>query len=294
MKGSALLISSIALSVACGIAPAAPTRPDLNGSLFTAVKSDKLALTRTLLTLGVDPNIRESTDRATPLILAAQRGDATLVSLLLGRKANPRIAANDGTTPLIAAVSSSNSEIIRLILSRNVNVNSRRLDGTTALSLAADEGIVEPVKLLLAHGANVSESYQNWTALHSAAYGANRKTGASELDVINLLLDHGADINKDALNGGTPLMCAAAKRDAPAVRLLLIRGAKVNVHAATDGNTALLVAASTGDRDVLKALLEFGADYTLKNKKGQTPLMIALTVKIQTSKELLQMYGATR
>jgi ankyrin repeat protein len=60
--------------------------------------------------------------------------------------------------------------------------------GETALHLAAGEGHLEIVKLLLEHGADVNAKTAYETALHLAA-------GEGHLEIVKLLLEHGADVN---------------------------------------------------------------------------------------------------
>jgi ankyrin repeat protein len=100
------------------------------------------------------------------------------------------------------------------------------------------------------------------SSLHEAA-----KRGSAEL-IIKLAQD-GLDVNQVNLEGQTPLMLAAqADQNALAVtELLITQGAKVN-EIDQYGNTALIYAAQTGDLPVVKALVEHGADASIKNKSG--------------------------
>ncbi len=85
------------------------------------------------------------------------------------------------------------------------------------------------------------------TPLHDAALGGS-------VDVINELLDHGANIDaQDRESGATPLMLAVSMDRLPAARVLLTRGAnpKITDH---EGNTALDRARKVDDPDLVKLL----------------------------------------
>jgi len=105
-------------------------------------------------------------------------------------------------------------------------------------------------------------------SLYDAAYDG-------KLDVVQLLLDRGVDVNQDRTNGRTPLWIAAARGQLAVAQLLLDRGAKVN-QANIDGQTPLWVAAREGKLAVAQLLLDNRADVNQAAKiDGVTPLFIA-------------------
>ena len=105
-------------------------------------------------------------------------------------------------------------------------------------------------------------------SLYDAAYDG-------KLDVVQLLLDRGADVNQDRTNGRTPLWIAAARGQLAVAQLLLDRGADVN-QANIDGQTPLWVAAREGKLAVAQLLLDNRADVNQAAKiDGVTPLLIA-------------------
>ncbi len=105
------------------------------------------------------------------------------------------------------------------------------------------------------------------TALMLAA-----KLGASQ--VVETLLNNGADIHARNLNGGTALMYAAINGDLNTMKLLLNHGAEVNVDAKFNW-TALMVAAAKGHTDAVLILIEHGADVNARDAYQWTPLMRA-------------------
>lgn len=88
-----------------------------------------------------------------------------------------------------------------------------------------------------------------------------------------MLINHGADINVRTQQGRTALMAAAKRNGNPdLVRLLLEKGADVK----TPGDTTLIPAAQSGDVEIMRLLIESGADVNcFSSRLGDTPLMYA-------------------
>lgn len=102
-----------------------------------------------------------------------------------------------------------------------------------------------------------------WTA---AAFG--------DVTRVENLAENGTDINaKEPAGGGSPLIVAALYGQNGVVRLLLDRGAEMNLKN-KEGSTALHVAAFFGQPEVVEVLLDKGADTGIRNNYGQTPLEI--------------------
>lgn len=216
------------------------------------------------------------------------------------------------TTKLMRAALRCEKEKVRMLLDQGADVNAVTEDGRTALMLAAgsppapptvippsnflnheedcermrrlrsqlphhpefmDEYIpraqdphcrAQVVQLLLDSGANVRLKDQDgWTALMCAA----RRGWAA---VIRQLLEKGADVNESNSGRDTPLILSAMS-SSEAVRLLIEAGAKVNA-VGKNGRTALLVAARWGCPETVRILLKRGADAHARDKFGRTAL----------------------
>ena len=143
----------------------------------------------------------------------------------------------------------------------------------TPLTQAAVRNDVAALRQLLDEGHKADEGGSSWTALIWASR-------AGSIDAINLLLDSGADVNLPGSTGdnwdATPLQHAILQRQPAAVRLLLDRGADLNRGAA--GSLApLFLAAGDTDPTILKLLLAHGADPTVEDEHGATPLSRAVS-----------------
>jgi ankyrin repeat protein len=95
-----------------------------------------------------------------------------------------------------------------------------------------------------------------------------------QFDVINYLLDRGADISARDTWGSTPLHYAAADGSAKLTRYLLERGAEIDAQS-HEGATPLFDAAEAGHTEAVRILVKAGADRTLPDKGGRTPFDVA-------------------
>ncbi len=92
--------------------------------------------------------------------------------------------------------------------------------------------------------------------------------------LVRLLLERNARVDAASSNDMRvmPLHSAAAARSVPIARLLLERGAPVNARQGTGGLgfTPLMEAALNAQTEMVDLLLEYGADRTMRDEKGQT------------------------
>jgi ankyrin repeat protein len=139
---------------------------------------------------------------------------------------------------------------------------------------AAAFGRLDRLRTLLERSPEAANerSRDGFTPLHLAIFGGS-------LEAVRLLIAHGADV--DAVSEHPtirvrPLGTAAFGRSTEAARLLLDAGADVNGRG--EGSfTALHSAAASGDQDLVRLLLEHGADATLADLQGRRPADLAET-----------------
>ena len=144
----------------------------------------------------------------------------------------------------------------------------------TPLTQAAVRNDVAALRQLLDNGHNADEGGDSWTALIWAS-----RSGS--IDAIKVLLDSGADVNRPGSSGddwdATPLQHAILQRQPAAVRLLLERGADLNRGPGRGSLSPLFLAAGDTDPTILKLLLAHGADATVEDENGATPLSRAVS-----------------
>ena len=213
------------------------------------------------------------------LYLGARDGELGTVRRLLAWRL-VRCAMNRrhgaGRTPLHAAVLDGHQEVAALLLAHGADPNMTDEKGQTALHLAAFGGYRAAVDVLLARGADVNaKDVRGQTPLHLAA----KATHPAAAIVVGLLLDRGASGDADDEHGQTPLHVAAREGHYISAERLAGRGLDVN-FADRKGQTPLHVVAG-GDRvsgahvRVVQVLLDQGADLTIRDENGMTPMDVA-------------------
>lgn len=266
------------------------TNPDGQTALMLAIKTGETAIVDMLIKAGANVNTIEKFHNQTPLMwaAAAPKNAGAMVKLLLARGADvkrralysdwpsqitsePRAQYRPvgGLTALLYAARGGCYECVEVLIDAGADVNVPTPEGLTALMLALDNDRNDVAKVLLDRGAN-PQLWDWWgrTALYiavdrkeSARRGA--RPAVSSLDIINALLaadvdpspqlnfhrpsrggNSGRFIDPLLNTGCTPLLRATMAGDSEVVRALLNKGANPNIN--DMGLTPFLVAAGVG------------------------------------------------
>jgi len=193
--------------------------------------------------------------------------------MLLGRGANINAKNWCGITALHNAVKSKDMEVIELLVNQGADVNTRDSDSITPLHLALEQCRAEIIKLLLSRDANVdAKGKDGGTYIHIAAE-------RGYLQIVEHLLKRGAYVNSAYTStyqeGYTPLCLAVKEGQEDVVKLLLECGANVDAQV-EDGKTVLQLAIEKGNEKVVNLLLEYGANIDAEDKDGKTVLHFAV------------------
>ena len=180
-----------------------------------------------------------------------------------------------GSTPLMYACQYGHLDCVRFLIDRGANVNVRNHNGYTPLHFASN---VEIVKVLLQKGAVIDavSSLTGYTPLHYAFIPNHYTTGAPRCqnkDIIRELIINGANMNLADCYGRTPLHLAVKYATDDFIIELITNNSYIEVRT-KEGDT-LLHFASCKSLNIVKHLLDLGADMNVKNNAGYTPLVVA-------------------
>jgi ankyrin repeat protein len=112
------------------------------------------------------------------------------------------------------------------------------------------------------------------------------------MSAVELLLDSGANISQEDMQGDTALLVALHHTHSEVVALLVRRGIDVNSAQSPSGYSLLMQACERGSVDMCKALIDLGADMNMKNSEGDTALLIATSLNHSDVVALLIAHGA--
>ena len=253
-------------------------------ALMTAARTGTLDVVRLLLEHGADVNAAESWRGQTALMWTAAEGHEQLIPTMLSYGADVSARSTKGWTPLLFAVREGRIDVVQTLLEAGVDVEEslpvaqetrrggtsaeRSATGLDAFLLAAANAHYELAALLVDRGADVNVASRGWTALHQVSWvrkagiaGSNNPSpkgsgNMTSLDFVRKIVAAGADVNARV----------ATRPPAGITRLNFL------------GGTPFLLAARTGDADLMRVLAELGADPLLPNEDNTTPIMVAAGV----------------
>ena len=192
-----------------------------------------------------------------PLQAALSKGHLHVANLLYRHGAVVDVQGKYECTPLFAASFPGRVDIMRWLLDRGADANARSCYRNTPLLQAAHVIYLEAVRVLLEHNADInSQCYKGQTALYWVLTNCASKD--QFVDMVQLLLEHGADPNICTDGRSSPLHGASSRGLVEAARMLLSHGAKVDEKDGS-GRTPLQVIASKRRDEMTKLLVEHGA-----------------------------------
>ena len=281
--------------------------------LIVAASNGSVTKVRKLLESEIDINIKDNQGK-TSLHHACSKGHLVMVKILIGHGANVNLQTNSKKTPLHLASKKGNINIVKFLISKGASVNAKTKFETQPIHIAAENGYFEIAKILVEHGAELNTKIVGDKKL---ATDSNKTANIGEsltpillavknrhLRIVEILVKNGADPNHK-IGPITPLTQAVANLDLNMIKVLVENGANINLELygkpeykswqyggggwydpnngedevyVFGGGTVLHAAIKTGNWNIIKYLVEQGANVNIIDKETkETPLMSAIS-----------------
>ncbi|WP_298892647.1 ankyrin repeat domain-containing protein [uncultured Psychroserpens sp.] len=233
-----------------------------------------------LLDYGFDVNQKKNSNSYSLLHMAVSYGDPDLVEEIVNRKANINERDNKFLrTPLHF---SKNSEITTLLINAGADLNAKDIQGISPLLSSLmnpsvsfpEEEICKQVKLILDAGADINSTDN---------YGNTTLLIAISFPLrkcVDLILKYYPDVNCQNDNGHTALSLAINIGSIDIVRVLIDLGADIDLVNPHDLWSPLFIATNRGNVRMVEILMEAGANKNLMDKNGKTPIHYTRNKKI--------------
>jgi uncharacterized protein len=184
------------------------------------------------------------------------------------------VNAHRDCTALMQAAEGGNIDQVRALLQSGADVNEAR-GSVTALMLAASRDHLEIVQTLLRARANPNAIVFGRYGIPGWAWMfAMNRCNKHWREMTDAMLAAGVELNPKTIYP-SPLGHAIHEDDVVIIESLLKKGANPNLLDSETGETLLMSAATYSTPEVVRALIEGGADVNARNKSGQTALTLA-------------------
>jgi ankyrin repeat protein len=266
--------------------PKKPTKAALFQMLINGCEQGNLAKVTDAVTAGADVN-KKDPDNESPLFIAVKKNKKEIVEYLLSNGAKvDDINGALGSTALYQSCLDGTLDITKVLVDAGATINFKSPSGTSPFYNAIFNKHLPVIEYLISKGVNVDEKI-----------GKNEHTGLfkacedGSLDIAKVLVDAGANINFKSKERYTPLFFAVQYNRKPIVEYLVSKGVKIDEKNGQLEHTAMIKACEDGSLDIVKVLVDAGANINLKSKGEFSPLLYAVENKRKPIVEYLVSKG---
>ena len=285
--------------------------------LIEAIKRGNIEMMRTFLEFGADMEFKEMKSGMTPLQFAIACSNIDAVTFLLDRGADLNYATPSGVTGLQIAFNKRDEDMVRLLLEREAQIS--RIFGKSPLQVAVELKWLNITRMLLERGCDPNECINTFEGVlreamrradsymdqRLSAPGAREKfqsrgysllhiaaeTGMVEM--ADLLLDNGANVNCQDFDDATPIHIALKKRHDQFALKLIERGADVRLVEDRQRKTTLHIAVEGDCYESVKAIIKKKVvKIDMQDRRQVTALYIAAAKNNNFLTEILLKHGA--
>jgi uncharacterized protein len=194
-----------------------------NEQLLMAAQRGEIETVLKLLQEGADINVTDAQGR-TPVMIATYKHDTEMVRALIQKGADINMRDSQKENPLLHAGAQGWLDILKLAIEAKADTTLTNRFGGISIIPAAERGHVETVRELLTR-TDINVNHVNnlgWTALLEAIVLSDG--GQAQQQIVQLLVDHGADVNIPDKDGVTPLRHACERGFMEIERILVKAG----------------------------------------------------------------------
>jgi len=223
--------------------------------LHSAVESGDIESVKRLLEKGANVNLSDKNGQ-TPLLITA-RGGCAREELI-----DQRIFTKTASSTWIHLDPNICAEIAQLLINYGANLQARDLRGQTPLHLSVHNSGTQTAKVLILNGADINAKDKYGRTPLSTLFTIGSIQNEVVMDFLKLLVENGGDINEPNGKLETPLLQAVKlyrlHRDLNMINYLLEQGADVNLKDCF-GNTPLSIGLKYEDEELVQLLRKYGA-----------------------------------
>ena len=274
-----------------------------NGDTALTIASEKgyKKIVESLILERVDVN-KKNRDGDTALMIASRNNLTEIVDILTRATIDLELQNNNGDTALIIASKNSYKKIVKNLILAGADPDLQNKYGDTVFTIAYKNNYTEIVEILkkITNADKILETQYISTLMEASIYGQTQviKNLISEnkvyldfqsedgstalmkaslfghLEIVNLLISVGVDVNKKNENKYTSLIIASKRKDKRIIESLISAGADPDLQN-KHGDTALTIASEKGDKELVELLISANVKLDLRNKDGHTALKLA-------------------